>query len=94
MKNPAPVAGGASRNGRYSMNLTIRFANPFYLATFSAAALFLGWAIGARWGHSVNAGLALLWAIILLVIHDMAMAVMVGISGYRFAQHLRKKERG
>jgi hypothetical protein len=29
------------------MNITIRFSNPFYLATCSAVMFLIGWAIGA-----------------------------------------------
>ncbi len=58
------------------MNLTVRFANLFYLALFSAALLFLRWAIGARWGHSATTGYAVFWAIATLLIHDVAMTVV------------------
>jgi hypothetical protein len=75
------------------MNLTIRFSNPFYLATFSAALLLVGWAVGARWGHSATAGYALIWAIVALLLHDVAMAVLAGIGGYKIAMHLRNKDR-
>lgn len=75
------------------MNLTIRFSNPFYLITFSAALLLLGWAIGARWGHTATAGCALFGAIIALLIHDFAMAVLAGFGGYRFAMYLRNQDR-
>jgi hypothetical protein len=75
------------------MNLTIRFSNPFYLVTFSAALLFTGWAIGARFGHSATAGYALFWAIVALLVHDRAMAVLAGVGGYKFAMHLRNKDR-
>jgi hypothetical protein len=74
------------------MNLTIRFSNPFYLALFSAALLLFGWAIGARWGNSATAGYALFLAIIALLIHDVAMAVLAGISAYRVAMYVKKKE--
>jgi hypothetical protein len=75
------------------MNLTIRFSNPFYLVTFSSALLLIGWAIGARWGHSATAGYALFWAIVALLVHDVAMAVLAGIGGYKIAMHLRNKDR-
>ena len=38
--------------------------------------LFLGWAIGARWGHSATTGYAVFWAIATLLIHDVAMTVV------------------
>jgi hypothetical protein len=75
------------------MNLTVRFSNPFCLAIFSAALLLFGWFIGARWGHSETAAFALFWAVITLLIHDAAMAVLAGISGYRIAMYIRNKER-
>jgi hypothetical protein len=75
------------------MNVTIRFSNPFYLSIFSAVLLLIGWAIGARWGHSATAGYALFWAIVALLVHDVAMAVSAGISGYKVAMHLRNKDK-
>ena len=75
------------------MNVTIRFSNPFYLSIFSAVLLLIGWAIGARWGHSATAGYALFWAIVSLLVHDVAMAVLTGISGYKVAMHLRNRDK-
>ena len=75
------------------MNVTIRFSHPLYLATYSAVLLLIGWAIGAQWGHTANAGRALLWAIIALLIHDIAMAVLAAIGGYKFAKHLSNRNR-
>jgi hypothetical protein len=75
------------------MNVTVRFSNPFYLSIFSAVLLLTGWAIGARWGHSATAGYALFWAIVALLAHDVAMAVLAGISGYKVAMHLRNKDK-
>jgi TRAP-type mannitol/chloroaromatic compound transport system permease small subunit len=74
------------------MNVTIRFSNPFCLVTFSAAMFLIGWAIGARWGHSATAGYALFWAIVALLVHDAAMVILTGIGGYKFALHLRNKD--
>jgi hypothetical protein len=75
------------------MNVTVRFSNLFYLSIFSAVLLLIGWAIGARWGHSATAGYALFWAIVALLVHDVAMAVLAGISGYKVAMHLRNKDK-
>ena len=75
------------------MNVTIRFSNPFYLSIFSAALLLIGWAIGAKLGHSAVAGCALFWAIVALLIHDVAMTVVAGFSGYRAALYVKNKER-
>ena len=74
------------------MNLTIRFSNPFYLATFAAALLLIGWAIGARYGHTATAGYALFGAFIALLIHDFVMAILAGIGGYKLAQYLSNRE--
>ena len=74
------------------MNLTVRFSNPFYLFIFSAALLLIGWAIGARWSHSAVAGCALFWAIVALLIHDVAMTLVAGFSGYRAATYVKNKE--
>jgi hypothetical protein len=81
-----------STNERTFMNLTVRFSNPFYLSIFSAALLLTGWAIGARWGHSAVAGCALFWAIVALLIHDVAMTLVAGFSGYRAAMYVKNKE--
>jgi hypothetical protein len=75
------------------MNVTVRFSNPFYLSIFSAVLLLIGWAIGARWGHSATAGYALFWAIVALLFHDVAMAVLAGISGYKVAMLVKNKDR-
>jgi hypothetical protein len=76
-----------------SVNVTIRFSNPFYFVPFSAALLLIGWAIGARWGHSTAAGYALFWAIVVLLIHDVSMAILAGIGGYKVAMYVRKRDR-
>jgi hypothetical protein len=75
------------------MTVTIRFGNPFYFVTFSAALLLIGWFIGARWGHTATAGYALFSAIVALFVHDGAMAILAGIGGYKFAMYLRNKDR-
>jgi hypothetical protein len=76
------------------MNVTVRFSNPLYFSIFSAALLLIGWSIGARWGHSATAAYAFFSAIIMLLVHDIAMAVLAGISGYKAAMHARNKGRG
>jgi hypothetical protein len=76
------------------MNVTVRFSNPVYLSIFSTALLLIGWAIGARWGHSATAGYAFFWAILVLIVHDIAMAVLAGITGYKVAMHTRNKDGG
>jgi hypothetical protein len=75
------------------MNVTVRFSNPLYLSIFSGALLLIGWAIGARWGHSEVAGCALFWAIVALLIHDVAMTLVAGFSAYRAAMYVKHKER-
>ena len=74
------------------MNLIVRFSNFFYLSIFSAVLLLIGWAIGARFGHSAAAGYALLWAIIGILVHDVAITVVAGFSGYRAAMYAKNKE--
>jgi hypothetical protein len=75
------------------MNVTVRFSDPIFLSIFSAALLLIGWAIGARWGHTATAGYALFWAIVALLVHDVAMAVLAGISGYKAAMLVKNKDR-
>jgi hypothetical protein len=75
------------------MNVTVRFSNPFYLSIFSAVLLLIGWAIGARWGHSATAGYAVFCAIVAMLVHDVAMTIVSGYSAYKFAKHVRSKDR-
>jgi lipopolysaccharide export LptBFGC system permease protein LptF len=72
------------------MNVTVRFSNPFYLSLFSAAVLLIGFSIGARWGRSATAGYAIFWAIVALLVHDVAMAFLAGFTAYKLAMHLKK----
>lgn len=74
------------------MNVTIRFSNPVYLTIFSSALILIGWAIGARWGHSATAGYVFFGAIVAVLVHDFAMAVLAGITGYRVTMHFRGKD--
>ncbi len=75
------------------MNLTVRFSNPFYLTIFSAVLLTIGWAIGARFGHSATAGYALFWAIIALLVHDVVMTAAAALAGYSAAISMNNKGR-
>lgn len=75
------------------MNLTVRFSNFFYLSIFSAVLLLIGWAVGARFGHSAAAGCALFWALIGLLFHDVAITVVAAVTGYRAATYVRDRER-
>ena len=75
------------------MNLTVRFSNPLFLAIFSAAILTIGWAIGARWGHSGAAACALFGAVVALLIHDAAMTLVAGMTAYRTAIYIRDNGR-
>jgi hypothetical protein len=77
---------------RIPLNLTITFSDPHYLVTLSAALLPLGWAIGARWGHTSTADYVLAGAIVALIIHDLTITVLAGIGGYKYAKHLRNRE--
>jgi uncharacterized membrane protein len=76
-----------------TINVTLRFSNPFYFIPFCAAVLLVGEAIGARWGHSATAGRALICAIFALLVHDVAVTVSAGISGYKVAMYMRHKDR-
>jgi hypothetical protein len=92
--NPPVDKSDVKKSRNHPMNVTIRFANPFYLSIFSGALLLIGWAIGARWGHSATAGYALFWAIVALLVHDAAMALFAGITGYKVAKRWSNKDRG
>jgi hypothetical protein len=73
------------------VNLTIRFSHPLYLVTFTSVILLIGWAIGARWGRSATAGVALFWAVVALLVHDFTMVLLAGIGGYKFARKMLKE---
>lgn len=62
------------------MKVTVRFGNPFFILLYSAALLAIGWTIGTRWGHSLPASLTLLFAILLLLLHDAAIAVLLATA--------------
>ena len=62
------------------MNFTVRFANPFIMTAYTGAALAIGWAAGAHWGHTTTAVWALIGAAILLYLHDVAIGIVLAMA--------------
>lgn len=62
------------------MKTTVSFANPFTMTAWTGAILAVGWAIGARWGHTITAAWMLFLAAILLYLHDVVIALMLAMA--------------
>jgi hypothetical protein len=69
--------------GNHLLKVTIRFGNPFAATVYTVVLLMIGWAIGARWGHTLKAGWMLFFATILLLLHDAAIAILLAIAATR-----------
>lgn len=76
------------------MNVTVRFGNPFLVTLYSAALLLIGWAIGAHWSHTFVAGWMLLFATILLLLHDAAVAILFALAAAKIASDGRSCHKG
>ncbi len=72
------------------MKVTVSFANPFLATIYPVSLLLVGWAIGIHWGSTVTAGWMLLFATILFLIHDCALAVLMGIAIVKVASSDKK----
>ncbi|MCL2658976.1 MAG: hypothetical protein FWD64_00460 [Acidobacteriaceae bacterium] len=62
----------------------VRFPNLLLLASYTVATLLTGWAVGARWGHTLTAGWALFFATIFLTVHDIVFATLLLIAASKF----------
>ncbi len=62
------------------MNFTVSFANPFMMTAYTGAALAIGWAIGAHWGHSMTAVWMMIAAAILFYLHDVAIGLVLAMA--------------
>jgi hypothetical protein len=71
--------------GTHPLNVTVRFGNPFLVTLYTATLLMIGWAIGARWSHTFAAGWMLLFATILLLLHDAAVAILFALAAAKIA---------
>jgi hypothetical protein len=67
------------------LKVTVSFANPFPIAIYTVSLLLIGFAIGSHYGHSLAAGWMLLIATILLLVHDVAIAVLLASAASRVA---------
>jgi hypothetical protein len=72
------------------MKVTIRFGNPFLVTIYTVAMLMIGWAIGAHWGHTLTAGRMLFFATILLVMHDVTIAILSAIAATQIASSAKQ----
>jgi DNA-directed RNA polymerase alpha subunit len=75
------------------MNVTVSFANPFPIAIYTVSLLLIGFAIGSHYGHSLAAGWMLLIATILLLVHDVAIAILLAIAAAKVVSFGRIRER-
>jgi hypothetical protein len=71
--------------GIHSLNVTVRFGNPFLVTLYTATLLMIGWAIGDHWSHTFAAGWMLLFATILLLLHDAAVAILFALAAAKIA---------
>ncbi len=62
------------------MNFTVSFANPFMMTAYTGAALAIGCAIGAHWGHNMIAVWMMIAAAILLYLHDVAIGIVLTMA--------------
>lgn len=62
------------------MQFTVSFANPFIMTAYTGAALAIGWAVGAHWGHTMTAVWMMIAAAILLYLHDVAIGIVLAMA--------------
>lgn len=72
------------------MKVTVSFGNPFAATVHTVALLMIGWAIGARWGHTLSSGWAVFLATIFLLLHDAAIAILLAIAATKVSSSGRK----
>ena len=75
------------------MKVTVSFANPFPIAIYTVSLLLIGFVIGSSYGHTLDAGWMLLIAAILVLAHDVAIAVLLAMAAARVASSGRNPER-
>jgi hypothetical protein len=81
LKSMAPM----QLKGIHPLNITVRFGNPFLVTIYTASLLMIGWAIGAYWSHTFAAGWMLLFATILLLLHDATVAILFALAAAKIA---------
>lgn len=62
------------------MQFTVSFANPFMMTAYTGAALAIGWAIGAHWGHTMTAVWMMIVAAVLMYLHDVAIGIVLAMA--------------
>ena len=62
------------------MQFTLSFANPFLMTAYTRAALAIGWAIGAHWGHTATAFWMVIAAAVLFYLHDVAIGLVLAMA--------------
>ena len=75
------------------LKVSVSFANPFPIAIYTVSLLLIGFAIGSHYGHSLAAGWMLLIATILLLVHDVAIAILLAIAAAKVVSFGRIRER-
>jgi Bacterial RNA polymerase, alpha chain C terminal domain len=75
------------------LKVNVSFANPFPIAIYTVSLLLIGFAIGSSYGHTLAACWMLLIATILLLLHDVAIAVLLASAASRVASTDRNRER-
>ena len=65
------------------MKVTVSFGNPFTVTAYTVSLLMIGWAIGARFGHTLLSGWMVFLATILLLLHDAAFAILLAMAAIK-----------
>lgn len=67
------------------MKVTVSFAAPVPATLTTTSLLLIGWAIGAHWGHNLAAGCVLLIAMVLMLLHDVVLAVFLAMAAAKLS---------
>jgi hypothetical protein len=67
------------------MKVTVSFGNPFTITFYTVAVMMIGWAIGARWGHTLSSARMIFFATIFLLLHDAAIAILLALFAIKVA---------
>jgi hypothetical protein len=61
------------------------FVNPLAVAVYTAALLAIGWTIGAHYKNTVASAWMVFFAMIFLLLHDAAIAILLVIAATKVA---------
>ncbi len=76
------------------MKVTISFGTPFLVIIYTVSILMTGWAIGAHWGHTLASGWMLFLATIVLVFHDICIAILFAMAANKIVASGKREETG